>query len=191
MMNFERGQSPKDAMNIGAKKIAWGVDEGSYYINDNEFELSPRNLPGFLESIKTLSLPNDPIYGPQEIRMETFDDGEDEYCTETRFLHDLAGKVLKYDDVFYQMPTLDEIVAGGFVHLLMNQFEGFIEDCEEDYEASFRELVSKMDNPIELPEKPRKIAIDIETVDANHFDTGLFDPGKVGDYSSGYDDSPF
>jgi hypothetical protein len=190
-MDFTRGQSPKDAMNIGAKKIALGVDEGSYYINDNEFELSPRNLPGFLESLETLSLPNDPIYGPQEIRMETFDDGEDEYCTETTFLHEIAGKVLKYDDVFYQMPTLDEIVVGGFVHLLMNELQGFIDDGEDDYEASFRKLVSKMDNPIELPEKPRKIVVDIEAAKDNHFDTGLFDPGKVGPFPSSYDDSPF
>jgi hypothetical protein len=188
-MKFERGKSPKDAMNIGAKKISLGVDEGSYYINDNEFELSPRNLPGFLESLKTLSLPNDPIYGPQEIRMEIFEDGdeEEEYCTETMHLHEIAGKILKYDGVFYQMPTLDEIVSKGFVHLLMNQFEGFIEDSEEDYEASFRELVSKMDNPIELPEEPRTILIDIETAGGNRSNFPRFFNDQVSDY----DDPPF
>ena len=124
-MNFERGKDPKEVMDVGAAKVAIRATEVSYTKENTRYSISyPSGIKAFLKKVQNLDLPNDPVFGIQDIKIKT-DFGE-------RF-PELAGKIIEYHDEYFAMPTKEKLIEAGFSHLFDNaSFEKGVEDAETE-----------------------------------------------------------
>ncbi len=138
-MNFERGKDPKEAMSIGAETYAIKVKNAGYVIHGSERSLGEvRDNIEFLERLKNMDLPCDSIFGPALI----FICNDDGLILE---LDEIQGKILKYQDQYYEVADTNTILAKGFGHLLKNAGDHRMKTAEsEAYIERMKALAASM-----------------------------------------------
>jgi hypothetical protein len=113
-------------MNIGANAHSIKVKNCGYTIHGVERSLDKTHENAtFLKRLVELDIPCDSLFGISTIYI----------CDENGLIHeldDIAGKIIKYGDKFYEVPSKDKIIEMGFDHLLRNAEDHRIKVEEEN-----------------------------------------------------------
>ena len=156
-MNFERGKSPRESMNVGAEKIAIRVSGISYELHGETIELSDYTTYEFLDRLSKGTLEKDPFRGPQIIEIGVLIGGSDnaeEWEDEDTFRIDQwAGQMLKWEGAYFQMPTFDQLQESGYEHLINMGYRYALYNLEDEQIDEFEKVIKEMKKPIPLLER--------------------------------------